>query len=47
MAKKMVVEKKTGEKYTSKAAMKAHEKMEGPKMRKMEKMMGAKKGKKC
>jgi hypothetical protein len=47
MAKKMIVEKKTGEKYASKAAMKAHEKMEGPKMRKMEKMMGAKKGKKC
>lgn len=47
MAKKVIVEKETGEKYASKAAMKAHEKMEGPKMRKMEKMMSAKKGKKC
>lgn len=45
--KKVIIEKKTGEKYASKAAKKAHEKAEGPKMRKMEKMMGSKKGKKC
>ena len=41
--KKKITEKATGEKYVSKAAMKKHEKVEGPKMRKME----AKKGKKC
>jgi hypothetical protein len=42
--KNKVVEKKTGEKYASKAAKMKHEKAEGPKMRKMEKSM---KGKKC
>ena len=41
--KKKIVEKATGERYASKAAMKKHEKMESPKMRKME----MKKGKKC
>ena len=41
--KKKIVEKATGERYASKAAMKKHEKSEGPKMRRME----AKKGKKC
>ena len=41
--KKMVVEKKTGEKYASKAAMKKHEGGEGKKMQFME-MMAAKKG---
>lgn len=44
MAKKVILEKKTGEKYSSKAAKAKHEKAEGPKMRKMEKSM---KGKKC
>jgi len=45
--KKVIVEKKTGEKYASKSAKMKHEKSEGPKMRKMEKMMGSKKSKKC
>lgn len=34
--KKAVVEKKTGEKYKSKAAMKKHEKGESPAMKKKE-----------
>ena len=34
--KKMVTEKATGEKYASKAAMRKHEKSEGPAMRKKE-----------
>lgn len=40
--KKKITEKATGEKYTSRAAMKKHEKMEGPKMRKMEARKGCK-----
>jgi hypothetical protein len=32
MKKKMIVEKSTGEKYTSKTAMAKHEKKEGKKM---------------
>jgi hypothetical protein len=35
-ARKMIAEKKTGEKYKSKAAMMKHEKKEGPKARKRE-----------
>ena len=40
--KKKITEKATGEKYASKAAMKKHEKAEGPKMRKMEARKGCK-----
>ena len=40
---KKVVEKKTGEKYASKAAKMKHEKAEGPKQRAMEKKMTMKK----
>lgn len=41
--KKVVIEKKTGEKYASKVAMKKHEKSEGPKQIAMEKKMTIKK----
>lgn len=41
MAKKMITEKKTGEKYASKSAMMKHEKSEGSK--EMMKEYGAKK----
>ena len=41
--KKVVIEKKTGEKYASKVAMKKHEKSEGPKQRAMERKMTIKK----
>ena len=41
--KKVVIEKKTGEKYASKTAMKKHEKSEGPKQRAMERKMTIKK----
>ncbi len=40
MAKKKIVEKATGEKYTSKAAMVKHEKKETKAMQKKEAMKG-------
>tara|TARA_R110000868_G_scaffold342356_3_gene603183 strand:+ start:639 stop:773 length:135 start_codon:yes stop_codon:yes gene_type:complete len=43
MKKKMIVEKATGEKYASKAAMAKHEKGESKKMQAKEKMMYKKK----
>jgi len=42
VTKKVVIEKSTGEKYASKAAMMKHEKGEGKKMQMKEKMMAKK-----
>jgi hypothetical protein len=42
--KKVVIEKKTGEKYASKAMMAKHEKMEPKKMKMMEGEMPMRKG---
>ena len=44
MATKKIVEKKTGEKYTSKIAMAKHEKGETKSMQKKEAVKGAMKG---